>query len=96
MRNLKQRVEKIVKELSIQRPDESAWWEAFKTNQPELSQNCEDFFEKHKNDPDFLKEVTEGKFSDNTINEFADFCLERSQMELLRKTQKTPINQESE
>jgi hypothetical protein len=96
MRNLKQRVEKIVKELSIRRPDESAWWENFSQRNPEAKEDLDQFFAMHQDDPGFQEEFKKGNFNDKTINEFADFCLERSQNELTRKTQKIPLNQESE
>jgi hypothetical protein len=76
MRDFDRRIEKIEKELNIGE-DESTWWEDFKKRDPVSAQIHDEFFEKHEDDPDFVKECAEGKFSDKTINACADYHLER-------------------
>lgn len=79
MTNFERRIKKLEGELNIGEQDQSAWLEFFKQSFPGLYQDLEDFCQKHQDYPDFVRETIEGKWSDKTINEFADFCLERVQ-----------------
>jgi hypothetical protein len=77
MRDFERRIKVIEKELKTGEDDGSAWWEDFKKRDPAWAEFHEQFFEMHKDDPDFVKELAERKFSDKTINEYADGLLER-------------------
>jgi len=76
MKNFERRIKKIEDELNIGE-DASAWWEDFRERDPISAMIHDEFFEKHKDDPDFVKEWTEGKLSDKTINACADYHLRR-------------------
>jgi hypothetical protein len=78
MKNHARRIEKVEAELNSARPDDSAWWENFKKRDREGAMIHVEFFEKHADDPKFQKESTEDKWSDETINEFADYVLKRT------------------
>ena len=77
MRDFERRIRKIEEELKTGEDDGSAWWEDFKKRSPVWAEFHEQFIEIHKDDPDFVKELAEGKFSDKTVNEYADGLLER-------------------
>lgn len=78
MKNFERRIRKIEKELNMDDPDGSVWWENWKKRYPEDARITEEFFEKRKDDPDFVKERAEGGFSDKTINEFADYQIQKA------------------
>lgn len=77
MRDFDRRIRRIAEELNTGEPDGSTWWEDYKKGNPISAQILDEFFEKHKDDPDFQKENTGGRVSDKVINQFADYYFER-------------------
>jgi len=77
MRDLDRRIKRIEEEVNIDGPDEAAQEEAFRQAFPVGSKIMDEFHEKHQKNPDFIKERAEGRFSDKTINQFADYYFER-------------------
>jgi hypothetical protein len=77
MKNLGRRIGKVEAKLNRE-PDADSWWEDFKARDPQGAQIREEFFDAHRDDPEFQKEEAEGKWSDETINQFADHVLKRT------------------
>jgi hypothetical protein len=77
MRNFERRIKRVEEELNTGVEDGSAWWENYRKENPIAGQIDDEFVEKHKDDPDFVKECAQGKWSDKTINEYADYYIKR-------------------